>query len=126
MKLNTYHMEGYCVLNVHVMNVDGSIKQINFIADTTTTWYKIRSFICNEGGDLYYLYYDNQVINDDELVMPLIETIDDLSTMVCATTERAEYLKRVKQMKKMKPKRVNYRSNFNHIPYEEDEMVDCY
>lgn len=119
-------MEGNYVFNVHVMNADSTYKQINFIVDTTTTWYKIRSFICSNGGDLYYLYYDNQVIHDNESVMPLIEKIDDMGAMVCATTERAEYLKRVKQMKKVKPKPMNYRISFNDLDYEENEMVESY
>jgi hypothetical protein len=118
-------MEGYYLFYVHVMNADTTSKQIEFLADTTTTWHKIRSYVCNNGGDLYYLYYDDQVLNDTDLVMPMIEEIDDLDAMVCATTERSEYTKRVKQMKKGKPvKNLNYRLISNDS-YEE-EVVESY
>jgi hypothetical protein len=108
------------------MNADGTSKQIEFLVDTSTTWYEIRSYICNNGGDLYYLYYDDQVLKDDDYVMPMIEEIDDSDMMVCATTERSEYTKRVKQMKKGKTvKNLNYRLISNQS-YEDEEAVECY
>lgn len=119
-------MEGYYVLNVQVMNRDGTRKQIKFIVDTTTTWSKIRSFICNDGGDIYYLCYDDGVLFDDEYVIPLLEQIDYMGEMVCATTDRGQYMKRIKKMRKVKPKTINYRTNVNNIKYEDEEMVECY
>ena len=78
------------------MNADGTSKSIKFFVDSTTTWYKIRSFICNNSGDFYYLYYDKQVLQDNNFVMPLIQKIDDIPCKVVASTKRSEYTKRVK------------------------------
>lgn len=110
------------LLNVVVMNAEGTFKRMKFIVDDTTRWYDIRAFICNDGGNLYYLYFNQQVVNDTDYVMPLVEKIDDMGMMVYASTDRHEYLKRMKH----KPKRINYRTNINVIPYQDQDIVESF